>query len=161
MRTQRFAPQLAAAALLASICGWPAEAGTQGTSVSGIAKGILMQPEPQYGTGFAGANLFALGAGPDFIFRATLTEIVSPCMSCREGDLDGMLDDGVGLGPDYFVKGHWTANQVSGLGSFESLLYKASAPLGPPVGKLEAGFNDPPLPPGFAGPLSGTWTLRR
>lgn len=161
MRTQRFAPRLFAAALLAGICAWPADAGSQGTSVSGIAKGILMQPEPQYGIGFARANLFALGAGPDFTFRAKLTEIVSPCLSCREGDIDGTLDDGVGASPDYLVQGHWIADQLSGIGSFDSLIYAAAAPTGPPVGKLEASFNDPPLPPGFAGPLSGTWTIRR
>jgi len=161
MGTHRFAPRYLAAALLASICVWSAEAGSQGSSVTGIAKGILMQPEPQFGTGFAKANLFALGAGPDFVFRATLTEIVSPCMTCREGDLEGTLDDGAGSGPDYLVKGHWIADQLSGSGSFESLIFKASAPAGPPVGQLEAGFFDPPLPPGFAGTLSGSWTLRR
>jgi hypothetical protein len=162
MRTHRIAPRLLAAALLAAVCGWSAEAAPgAGTSVSGIAKGIWQLPEPQYATGTAEATLYPLGPGPVLAFRAKLTEIVSPCLSCREGDLVGTLNDGVGSSPDFIVNGHWLASQLSGQGSFESLIWKAGSTSGVPVGKLEGDFNDPPFPPGFPGPLSGMWTLRR
>ena len=160
MRTHLTAPRILAAAFLAALCGSPADAASPlaGSSVSGIAKGILGMPEPQYTTGSAQANLLPFGAGPNFSFQAQLTEIVSPCMSCREGDIQGTLDDGVGTGPDYLVQGHWTANQVSGIGSFDSFIFKPTGPFTFPVGRLECGFYDPYPGPGT---LSGNWTLRR
>src|SRR5690242_9746740 len=93
MRTLCSAARLFAAALLVAFCGSQAEARAPlaGTTVSGIAKGIWQLPEPQYATGSAQGTLSTLGGASVFTFRAKLTEIVSPCLSCREGDVNGTL----------------------------------------------------------------------
>ncbi len=163
MRTLCSAARLFAAALLVAFCGSQAEARAPlaGTTVSGIAKGIWQLPEPQYATGSAQGTLSTLGGASVFAFRAQLSEIVSPCLSCREGDVNGTLDDGIGPGPDFLVLGHWTSGQLSGQGSFETWIWKVSAPLAAPVGRFEGDFNDPPMPPAQPGPFSGMWTMRR
>ena len=163
MRTHCRAARLFAAALLVALSGAQADAGAPlaGTTVSGIAKGIWQLPEPQYATGSAQGTLYTLGGASVFAFRAKLTEIVSPCLSCREGDVNGTLDDGEGPGPDFLVLGHWTAGQLSGQGTFDTWIWKVNAPLAAPVGRFEGDFNDPPMPPGLPGPFSGMWTMRR
>jgi hypothetical protein len=163
MRTHCSAARLLAAALLVALSGSQAEAGAPqaGTTVSGVAKGIWQLPEPQYATGSAQGTLYTLGGASVFAFRAQLSEIVSPCLSCREGDLNGTLDDGEGPGPDFLVLGHWTAGQLSGQGTFDTWIWKVSAPLAAPVGRFEGDFNDSPIPPGLPGSFSGTWILRR
>jgi len=164
MRTHCSAARLFAAALLVAFCGSRADAGgpRAGTNVSaGTAKGIWQLPEPRYSTGTAEGMLDSSGGAEVFAFRAKLTEIVTPCLSCREGDLNGTLDDGDGPAPDFVVLGHWTAGQLTGQGSFEAWIWKVSAPLAAPVGRFEGDFDDPPMPPGQPGSFSGVWTLSR
>ena len=163
MSTSRTLPRLAAAALLALIWGGHAAAGPplQGPVFSGPAQGSWHLPEPPSTTGSVQGVLLSPAGKPLFDLDGVLTEFVSPCLSCREGYLNGTLDDGGGGLPEYVVTGNWLVTQLTGEGVFRALVYKPIGPFLLPVGRLEGLVDDPPFPPGQAGTFIGRWWLRR
>jgi len=163
MRTLCSLPRLFAAALLALLFCWPAAAGTPvaGAFATGYAKGAWHLPEPPAIAGDAQGVLYTPAGLPLYTLDAQLTEIVSPCLSCREGDLHGTLDDGIGPGPDFVVQGHWIVSQFTGQGSFDATIWKPTGPALTPVGRLIGLVDDPPFPPGVPGTFSARWALRR
>ena len=77
-------------------------------------------------------------------FVATLTDVPSACLSCIEGTLDGTLDDGIGPGPDYVVRGHYLGSFFGGNGQWTATIFPAGAPQTTPVGRIRGMFDDPP-----------------
>jgi hypothetical protein len=94
--------------------------------------------------GTVDGNLFiASTTAPRYHFHATLIDVPSPCLSCIEGDIHGVLDDGVGTGPDYIVVGHYSGGFFTGRGIFHAKVFDPTD--GTLHGRLRGRFNDPPV----------------
>ncbi len=74
-------------------------------------------------------------------FSATLTEVQSPCLSCVEGTIEGVLD-GVGSGNDYVVRGRFLGFFMTGAGTFQARIFRTTG--GPAVGGIQGAFDDLP-----------------
>jgi len=113
-----------------------------GVGSSGFIDGVVLQN---------GARVYR--------FRATLSEVGSPCLSCREGGIVGTLDDGVGAPDDYVVFGSWAGSFFDGTGSWHATIF---LPLGPaliPVGRMKGVFDDALSFPDQVGTYIGRWTI--
>ena len=101
------------------------------------------------------------GGGPTFQFTARLAHVPSPCLSCQFTRLLGGLDDGIGPGPDYWVRGTSSGVWLSGQGSFQALVFEPPAqPMGQAelVGRMRGRYDDPPALPG-PGNFQGNWIV--
>jgi hypothetical protein len=95
---------------------------------------------------------------PVFHFTATLIEAPVACPSCIAGYVQGVLDDGVGTTPDYFVSGHYYGSFSNGSGTFTANIFEPTSAA--PVGSVSGNFSDPPLLP-VLGRFDGKWLIRR
>jgi hypothetical protein len=110
-------------------------------------------------TGFADGVLF-VGDTPYFFFDATLTEVPSPALSLRTGEIKGYLydiDD-----PDPFpvfaVKGVWQGSAIGGTGSWKATIYDFYT--GEAVGSMEGNYSDPgPYTHQVIGKYEGEWVI--
>ena len=127
------------------------------TGQSGVGSGSWVLPSGS-GTsdGYLAGTLYLSPAGTfRFAFNATLTDVPTPCLSCITGTIDGTLDDGVGPGPDYKVKGTYSGVFVTGKGSFTCEIRTLT---GTTVGKIDGTFTDPPSST-TPGTFKCTWSI--
>lgn len=116
-------------------------------------------PEPQMSDGFVDGKLYDSAGHSLLQFRATLTDVPSPCLSCIEGEIHGTLDDGGGGAPEYIVTGQYRGNFLARQGSFTALLYPYGSLTA--TGKMQGQFSDPYTDPDRPGQFRGQWTLCR
>ncbi len=79
---------------------------------------------------------------PIYAFDAQLTDMPTPCLSCIAGRVNGVLDDGVGPGPDYVIRGEYSGAFLSGSGSFACNVFLPGSDIR--VGRIEGRFRDSP-----------------
>lgn len=126
--------------------------------VFGAGSGAWDLPDGVGGLGQVVGTLDYLPSGKlAFVLVGTLSEVSSPCLSCREGDLDWTLDDGVGVGPDYLAKGRWIGSFLGGQGTWSATIYRPVGPALIPVGRLRGTYDDPPL--AGQGTFEARWSL--
>lgn len=107
-------------------------------------------------------NGFAVGVawtGPTWQYGCTLssTDLSQPGSSLAVGTLQGVLDDGVGVSPDYLVQGSFNGSNLTGLGQFRCRIYDPVS--GACVGTMQGRFDDPISAPGQYGVASGVWRI--
>jgi hypothetical protein len=108
--------------------------------------------------GTVDGNLFiASTTAPRYHFHAILIDVPSPCLSCIEGEIHGVLDDGIGTGPDYIVVGHYNGGFFTGRGIFHAQVYDPTD--GALHGKLRGRFNDPPVSTQHVGTFLTLWEV--
>ncbi len=113
--------------------------------IFGNGNGFWELPDPSGANGFINGVLSQFsGAQLTYHITGQLTEIPSACLSCREGFVDGILDDGIGSTPDFVVHGHWIGGFLSGQGTWEATIYKLVGPAQIAVGEIQGTYNDPP-----------------
>lgn len=156
--SRRSLPFVAALALAALPAGSSASgsAGTAVTCRSGPVGGLWLLPNTPGGTGVVDGTLAAPTSAGAYHFVGTLTDVPTPCLSCIEGRIQGMLDDGIGPGPDYLVLGRYTGASLSGSGTFEARIVSPAATS--PQGRIGGQFRDAPgdnLPGNFR----ALWTI--
>lgn len=147
--------------LLALGAGWTTRGEAQTTCVprQGLTTGEWNLPPDGVGSsGFLAGRVLHNGAAV-YRFQATLSEVVSPCLSCRQGGLVGTLDDGVGVPGDYVVVGSWGASFFGGNGGWHATIYMPIGPAIIPVGRMEGILDDPPSFPDQVGTYLGRWTI--
>ena len=107
--------------------------------------------------GYLSGELFeSSGPLPAFFFGATLTDVSTPCLSCVQGTIDGLLDDGFGPAPDYIVTGEYHGLFLNGTGTFECRVFRPGSDVS--VGKITGRFLDPPAQPG-PGQFTARWEI--
>jgi hypothetical protein len=128
------------------VCGAAWAALPQGTCTlrRGVGQGMWALPLSSSGTGSLDGILYTSGPSFAYHFTATLTDEPTPCLSCIEGSIHGTLDDGIGVGPDYLVHGHYDGAFLSGQGTFTAKIFPATGPAVSPVGRMRGVFDDPP-----------------
>jgi len=155
---------LLAMGLLASVAlgtGWLAAARAQSscTVKRGAAAGDWTLPSGPGAFGSAHGFLYFKNT-PVYDFSAVLEELASPCLSCREGTLDGVLDDGVGPGPDYVVRGEWLGSFFTGEGTWKATIFQPTPTGLVPVGRMRGRYDDPPNSPlPVLGTFQARWTI--
>lgn len=152
-------PLAAGLALIA--CGWLASARSPSAATSGNASGVWQLPEQPMTSGYARGVLVTLAGVPLYRLDGVVDEVVSPCLSCREGTLSGVLVDGSGGPPRLLFAGDWLVSQLSGKGSFDAVIYALVGPALLPVGRIDGSVDDPPSLPDLPGKFSAGWLLRR
>ena len=141
--------------------GWiPHAAAVQGNASCqyGVASGMWDLPEPS-SAGVVQGQLFDASGQVAYYFVGKLIETPSPCLSCREGDLIGTLDDGFGPCCDYEVRGTWIVNQFTGKGSFKAKILLPAGPALVPKGRMAGLVNDPPSSPNQPGSFKARWGI--
>jgi hypothetical protein len=129
------------------------------TPRKGPTKGVWELPDYINPTGYAKGLLYdGISGHAVYVFKATIDEVPGPCLACRQGNVIGELDDGVGPGPDYYVTGTWNGHQFSGQGSWTATIYKPIGPAIIAVGALKGTFNDP-LGSTTPGRYDGSWEI--
>jgi hypothetical protein len=124
--------------------------------LGGPARGILELPSGVEGF-MLGALYDSTGSRPLFALSARLVPSPVLCPACFLGRIEGTLDDGVGPGPDFTVRGFYTGTTFDGRGSFDLAILR---PGGARVGRIRGRLLDPPLSPD-PGIFRGTWRFRR
>lgn len=76
-----------------------------------------------------------------YYINGDLSFVPTPCLSCIEGKIEATLDDGIGAGPDYVVRGRYIGNWMSNSGNFSASVFTLSG--NQRVGKISGTFNDP------------------
>ena len=123
----------------------------------GTATGSWRLPSQSQGTGLAsGRWIDSTTNQTAYRFRALLTDVPTPCLSCLEGTIEGTLDDGVGPSPDFVVRGHYLGSFNGGSGQFELNVLRPGG--GGSVGKAVGDYEDL-LGDGLAGRFLGTWRV--
>ena len=147
--------------LIALGAGWMTRGLAQAGCVQrqGITSGDWNLPPDGIGsTGFIDGAVLQNGAGV-YRFQATLSEVDSPCLSCRQGGIVGTLDDGVGFPDDYVVIGSWLGSFFGGTGSWHATIFQPIGPALIPVGRMKGTFEDAPSFPDQVGTYIGRWTI--
>ena len=127
------------------------------TCESGVGHGGWDLPDLGQNGTVDGDLFIANATAPRYHFHATLIDVPSPCLSCIEGDIQGVLDDGIGIGPDYIVTGHYFGSFFGGRGIFHAAVHD---PTGATLnGRLRGRFNDPPTNVPHAGSFITAWTV--
>ncbi|MBI5361852.1 MAG: hypothetical protein HZA53_01655 [Planctomycetes bacterium] len=126
---------------------------------SGAVDGVWDLPLTSGGNGQLTGLLFVGStATVAYTFTATLTDVPTPCLSCIEGEVDGVLDDGIGPGPDFLVRGHYRGLFLNGTGQYWA---QVLTPTGAHVaGRIGGTFSDPLALPG-PGTFDGRWRVCR
>ena len=124
---------------------------------SGVTSGAFAVPEFNNDDGFVSGDLYQ----GDFLivryhWEGTLHRIKSPCLSCIEGTIEGTLDDGIGPGPDFVVRGRYVGNFFVGNGDFSARVFKTTG--GAALGSIHGTFSDPPND-GAPGSFLGSWRI--
>lgn len=125
----------------------------------GVTSGRWDLPTRPGDLGFA-RGLLAAGRRPLFHLKARLSELPTPALSLRQGEIGGFLyslndpDDA----PDYAVKGTWNGSAVGNTGTWEaSILVLASGDI---IGSLTGQYNDPgPYSHRVVGRYKGEWVI--
>lgn len=91
-----------------------------------------------------------------YAFTAVLTDVPSPCLSCVQGTIAGEIDDGIGVGPDYYVVGEYSGLWLSGEGTFWAKIVPPGSNTS--VGLVWGDFADAPGVPGH-GSFEGEWEI--
>jgi hypothetical protein len=132
----------------------------------GKAFGEWQRPNVCSDSGYLFGKL-ADGQGQGILLvEAKLIETPSPCLSCQQGKLDGVIRD-----PDtgavlYRVAGEWSGLWFSGEGQFEALILSIPPTPSPPivvVGKLAGKYSDPGFecPGDPLGKFEAEWAICR
>lgn len=126
---------------------------------AGVTGGAWDLPLTSGGTGqLAGFLYVGSTTTIAYTFTATLTDVPTPCLSCIEGEIDGVLDDGIGPGPDFVVRGRYLGYFMSGTGQYWA---QVLTPGGAYVaGRIGGAFSDPLALPG-PGTFDGRWRVCR
>lgn len=127
--------------------------------VTGMAKGVWELPDTAAGGFLSGELLLGTSSTPLFALTGTLNDVQTPCMSCREGVIDAVLDDGVGPGPDFLVKGTYFGGYFSGKGTFSAQILEPIGPALVPVGRVLGTYSDPLGPLAVLGTFAGRWGI--
>ena len=123
----------------------------------GSSHGSWRLPSQSQGTGLAsGRWIDSTTNQTAYRFRALLTDLPTPCLSCLEGTIEGTLDDGVGASPDFVVRGRYFGAFNGGFGQFELSVLRPGG--GGLVGTAVGDFEDL-LGDGLAGRFLGTWRV--
>ena len=123
----------------------------------GLAFGEWELPSGWGSPGFMSGKLTdPTGSYGIYAIDAVLTDVPSPCLSCVEGTIYGTLDDGIGLGPDYYLVGEYSGFFFSGEGEFFAKIVPPGSNTS--VGIVEGKFADPPFPGGI-GKFEGKWEI--
>jgi hypothetical protein len=127
---------------------------------SGYATGDWDLPTSSGGLGFIDGLLYQTSPSPGpfvaYSISGTLTDVPSPCLSCIEGKVDAILDDGFGPAPDYVVKGTYLGAWLTGKGEWSAYIYTPTGTT--PVGKISGKFDDPPGS-GTVGTFKADWEI--
>lgn len=124
---------------------------------SGAALGAFDLPVASGGGGsLSGSLVLGSGGAVAFTLTAALVDVPSPCLSCLEGQIQGVLDDGVGVGPDYVVDGTYTGSFFGGSGTFGARVLDLTGTR--VVGRIAGEFFDPPPLTG-PGMFQGAWRV--
>lgn len=91
-----------------------------------------------------------------YAVSAVLTDVPSPCLSCVQGTISGTLDDGVGVGPDYYLVGEYSGQWLSGQGTYWAKIVPPGSNTS--VGLVWGDFADAPGTPGH-GSFDGRWEI--
>lgn len=128
----------------------------RGAFLQGPAAGIIDLPPGGLGV-MAGALEDVSGSGTLYALSADLTDQPVACPACFVGLIDGVLDDGVGPGPDYLVTGVYTGTTFDGRGTFHARLLRPGGAL---AGRITGRLVDAPesSQPGI---FRGRWRLQR
>ncbi len=122
----------------------------------GPATGLWELPELG-ASGLALGTLDAfVGGPPAYAFVAELIPWDLACPACIGGEIYGVLDDGVGPGPDFLVEGIYTGVLFGGAGTFRAQIKR---PDGTRAGRILGSFADP-LGQGSPGSFTGTYRIR-
>jgi hypothetical protein len=124
----------------------------------GTTSGQWDLPTQPGDTGFARGILYA-GNTPLFFFDATLTEVASPALSIRTGEIKAYLYDinDPALVPVFAVKGAWKGSAVGGTGSWKATIYDDT---GAAVGSMDGQYSDPgPYTHQVIGKYEGEWVI--
>jgi hypothetical protein len=153
---------LALLVLAAASVSWlahDARAQNSCTLRKGVTRGDWDLPAGVGSLGFLDGKIYQ-GNSTTVLYRITgvLDEVNSPCLSCREGSLQGDLDDGIGPGPDYYVSGQWIGSWFTGEGTWRATIYKPIGPALVEVGRTKGQFQDPP-PNAQLGRFTGRWAI--
>jgi hypothetical protein len=112
--------------------------------VVGRGNGFWTLPDPSGANGSLNGLLTATKGQPiAYHITGKLTEFPSACLSCREGYVDGILDDGVGSTPDFSLHGHWIGSYLGGQGTWDATIYKQVGPAQIAVGEIRGSYNAP------------------
>lgn len=126
---------------------------------SGVVDGVFALPATSSGAGQAVGVLFHGSTSTvAYTFTANLTDVPTPCLSCIEGEIDGTLDDGIGPGPDFLVRGHYRGASLNGTGWYWAQVLTPGG--GTLAGRMGGTFSDPMGIPG-PGTFDGRWRVCR
>jgi len=138
-------------AIVLTVAGPADSMTTSGGSLrlTGTGRGMWTTPEYHDGSGMLFGSALLKGSQPAlYTFEATLTDAMSTgpivCLGCLDGDIVGTLDDGIGVGPDYYVFGSYFGVFSSGDGMFRGVIRDTPFPVSPPVGTFDGRFMENP-----------------
>ncbi len=141
--------------MLAAPAGGPV--GSQ--CLTGFAKGTWELPDTAAGGFLSGELLRGTTSTAFYALTGTLNDVQPPCMSCREGVIDAVLDVGIGPGPDFLVKGTYFGGFLSGTGTFSAQILEPIDSGLVPVGRILGTYSDPPGPLAVLGTFVGRWGI--
>ncbi len=151
---------LAAAAVATMLSSSPSTAIAAAPACEqGPAKGVWELPGSGLDNGFIDGFLFLSTSPttvPRYAFKAALTDVPTPCLSCITGKINGYLDDGFGPSPDYVVTGSYSGVFLTGSGTFQAQVFRPTGTT--PVGKITGTFTDPPVST-QKGSFKGDWQI--
>jgi hypothetical protein len=125
----------------------------------GVTYGQWDLPASPNDGGFARGILVA--GGPIlYHLSAKLTEIPSPALSLRFGEIWGFLGSPYNPNdlPQYGIKGRWSGSALSGDGTWQATIFRLDT--GDPVGQMQGKYHDPgPYTHRVIGEFKGDWTI--
>lgn len=109
-------------------------------------------------SGLASGALFLGQSTPQYAFAATLVDTTPPgCLACLSGTVQGTLDDGVGVGPDYIVRGVYSGASLTSSGLLRIGIFDPIT--NARVGRMNGDFVDMPTTIPQFGAAAGSWLL--
>lgn len=137
---------LASVALLGALAIASTANSTSPTAVncrSGYGAGVFELPQSNTQPGdIDGVLSLGVTGVVAYYINGDLVAQPTPCLSCIYGKIEATLDDGIGAGPDYIVRGQYIGNWMSGAGQVSASIFALNG--SQRVGKISGTFDDPP-----------------
>lgn len=114
---------------------------------------------PSSGPNGVATGVFFLGQSTSaYAFNATLVDTTPPgCLACLNGMFQGVLDDGVGSGPDYIVRGVYGGASLTSSGTLRGGVFDPVT--NARVGRFHGDFSDMPTSTPQFGVAAGSWLI--
>jgi hypothetical protein len=123
----------------------------------GLASGLWKLPMM---SGSHGAMLGRLvdpeNARDSLLVRADLADEPGPCLTCVQGTIRGILEDGHGGPPRYAVEGTYEGSMNGGIGRFDLRVVPLNG--GATIGEIHGEFESPRAS-GFRGRFRAEWRI--